>query len=114
MGHMKRVLDEDQARVDQIVRWWQAHEDAPMPSYLIKAIVEDSRFFEKVVELWETETPAPVPASRHGALQQERRDRRRKKTDWSMSHNDAVVIMSAFALTSVIALCLTVWLAVIV
>lgn len=112
MGHMKRILDEDQARIDQIVRWWQAHENAPMPHYLIKAIVEDARFFEKVAEIWESEVPAPVPASRHVALQAERRQRKQRKWDLSMSHGDAVMIMSMFSAITVTAVVLAIWMAV--
>ena len=111
MSHMKHILDEDQARIDQIVRWWHAHENAPMPAYLIKAIVEDSRFFEKVAELWESETPSPVPASRHVALQEERR-KRKKKIDWSMSHDDAVVILTSFTVITVLSVGMAIWLAV--
>lgn len=111
MSRMKNILDEDQARVDQIVRWWHAHENAPMPAYLIKAIVEDGRFFEKVAELWESETPAPVPASRHVALQEERR-RKQRKWDLSMSHDDAVVIMTSFTVITILAMTMTIWLAV--
>jgi len=111
MSRMKNILDEDQARVDQIVRWWHAHENAPMPAYLIKAIVEDARFFEKVAELWESETPAPVPASRHVALQEERR-RKQRKWDLSMSHDDAVVIMTSFTVITILAMTMAIWLAV--
>jgi hypothetical protein len=46
------------------------------------------------------------------ALQPTRRQRRVKKWDLSMSHQDAVVILTSFTIVTVIAMGLAIWMAV--
>lgn len=107
MGYYKNLDVEQQEAIDNIVAWWKSHEGI-VPDYLLKMIVEDSDFWPKVSERWLAEEVRPRPASSHVALQAPRRTRR-KKRDWSMSHEDAVVVLSCFAFVSVVAIGLLLW-----
>lgn len=112
MGYFKNLDVEQQEHIDNVVSWWKYHEDR-VPAYLLKLIVEDSRFWKKVESQWLHGELAPRPASSHVALQPTRRQRRNKRRwDLSMSHDDAVVIMSAFAVITILSVCMAIWLAV--
>lgn len=111
MGYYKNIEVEQQEAIDNIIAWWKSHEGR-VPNYLLKMIVEDSQFWPKVRDRWLTEELAPRPASSHVALQPTRRQRRVKKWDLSMSHDEAVVIMSAFAVITILSLVMAIWLAV--
>ena len=111
MGYYKNLEVEQQEAIDNVIAWWKSHEGR-VPDYLLKMIVEDSQFWPKVRDRWLMEELAPRPASSHVALQPTRRRRRVKKWDLSMSHQDAVVIMSMFTVITVIAMGLAIWMAV--
>ena len=111
MGYYKNIEVEQQQAIDDIIAWWKSHEGR-VPDYLLKMIVEDNDFWPKVRDRWLTEELAPRPASSHVALQPTRRQRRRRKWDLSMSHDDAVVIMTSFAVITVVSVCMAIWLAV--
>ena len=111
MGYYKNLEVEQQQAIDDVIAWWKSHEDR-VPHYLLKMIVEDTPFWHKVRDAWMQEELAPRPASSHVALQPTRRQRRVKKWDLSMSHQDAVVIMSVFTVVTVIAMGLAIWMAV--
>lgn len=111
MGYYKNLEVEQQQAIDDVIAWWKSHEDR-VPHYLLKMIVEDTRFWNKVRDKWMTEELAPRPASSHVALQPTRRQRRVKKWDLSMTHDDAVVIMTCFGIITVAAMALAIWLAV--
>lgn len=111
MGYYKNIEVEQQEAIDDIIAWWKSHEDR-VPAYLLKMIVEDTRFWHKVRDRWLTEELGPRPAATHVALQLERRRRRVPKTDWSMSHSDAVVVLTSFTIVTVLGFGLAIWLAV--
>lgn len=112
MGYYKNIDVEQQQAIDDVIAWWKSHEDR-VPHYLLKMIVEDTRFWHKVRDEWMAEELAPRPASSHVALQPTRRPRHRKpKWDLSMSHEDAAVIMTSFAIITIIAMSLAIWMAV--
>jgi hypothetical protein len=111
MGYYKNIDVEQQQAIDDIIAWWKSHEGR-VPDYLLKMVVEDSDFWPKVRDRWMTEELAPRPASSHVALQPTRRRRRSRKWDLSMSHGDAVIILSMFTAISLIAVGLAVWMAV--
>lgn len=112
MGYFNNLDVEQQEHIDNVVSWWKYHEDR-VPSYLMKLIVEDSRFWEKVETEWLSQELKPRPASSHVALQPTRRQRRQKpKWDLSMTHQDAVVIMTSFTIITVVAMVLAIWMAV--
>lgn len=111
MGYYKNIDVEQQQAIDDIIVWWKSHEDR-VPAYLLKMIVEDTRFWQKVRDRWVSEELAPRPASSHVALQPTRRQRKVRKWDLSMSHDDAVVVMTSFTVITVLAVVTTIWLAV--
>lgn len=110
MGYFKNLDVEQQQAIDDVVSWWKSHE-GHVPDYLMKMVIEDTRFWEKVRDRWLSEELSPRPAVSHVALQVSRRTRKQKR-DWSMSHDDAVVVLRCFAFISVIAVGLLMWLAV--
>lgn len=111
MGYYKQIEVEQQQAIDDIIAWWKSHEDR-VPHYLLKMVVEDTPFWHKVRDRWMQDELAPRPASSHVALQPSRRQRRVKKWDLSMSHQDAVVILTSFTIVTVIAMGLAIWMAV--
>lgn len=111
MGYYKNIEVEQQEAIDNVIAWWKSHEGR-VPDYLLKMIVEDNNFWPKVRDRWLSDELAPRPASSHVALQPTRRQRRRRKFDLSMTHEDAVVIMSAFTVITVLSMVMAIWLAV--
>ena len=83
MGYYKNIDAEQQDKVDRIVRWYKEH-DKILPPYIMNRILADGDLVDVLVEQWE-KIPEPVPASRHVALQAERR---KPKTDWSMTSQE--------------------------
>lgn len=110
MGYYKQKLIEEQEKVDDIIRWWKSHENQTMPHYLLQMIVEDERFFDKVLAEWEQRAFASWAQSIHETSR--RAMPRKRKRDWSMSHADAVVVLTCFAFVSIIGTVLAIALAV--
>lgn len=83
MGYHKNIDAEQQDKVDRIVRWYKEHDNI-LPPYIMNRILDDGDLVDVLVEQWE-KIPEPVPASRHVALQAERR---KPKADWSMTSQE--------------------------
>jgi hypothetical protein len=111
MGYYKNIDVEQQQAIDDIIVWWKSHEGR-VPDYLLKMIVEDHDFWSKVRDRWVAEELKPRRATSHVSLQPSRRRRRIRKWDLSMSHEDAVVIMSTFTVITILSLVMAIWLAV--
>jgi hypothetical protein len=111
MGYYKNIDVEQQQAIDDIIAWWKSHEGR-VPDYLLKMVVEDRDFWPKVRDRWVAEELKPRRATSHVALQPSRRQRRVRKWDLSMSHGDAVVILSMFTVITIIEMGLAIWMAV--
>ena len=111
MGYYKNIDVEQQQAIDDVIAWWKSHEGR-VPDYLLKMVVEDRDFWPKVRDRWVAEELKPRRATSHVALQPSRRQRRVRKWDLSMSHGDAVIILSMFTVITIIAMGLAIWMAV--
>tara|TARA_R100001460_G_scaffold2077_6_gene7092 strand:- start:488 stop:814 length:327 start_codon:yes stop_codon:yes gene_type:complete len=94
MGYYNKLEVEQQAKIDSIVRWYQAHADV-LPAYLLNRILADDELLTTVIELWE-ETPRRRSASDHVALQV---TNSKPKTDWSMTSDQAKIFIIIYGIT---------------